>query len=426
MGGGGNSGSDTMMSGASSPGAESPYAYGEGEGGEGSYAQAAPAALEPSEAAAAGVVLGRLFEKLSLLSLLKVDASVQAAELSRSVGEEISRVMEKQQGLERRFESLISVRGVLKAMPNKTKYKENQEELHRVAEELRATTTQLCRNLRDNPDVADNMAKVHVERGHLQVLLSQVLNDLEGAAYPSLTNMVRDEDARDKNMKETIAREKAASDAVRQLRETIRSEKDGHEAYTTEKREVMSDCKEQLKNLKATKGVELRYLDKDLRASNQCSSRVGKQTLGSLAHEIESLHAQIAMERQVHASSTEFLKKRNGELTKKVAAWVHKHDDDKESKERALTELKANYQRDLARLKEMEEAYQQEMYEKDLRLAETRRAAELAFAKEAEDEKRARAARKIQSLYRVWKAGGGVNAKKGGKKAKGKAKGKKK
>jgi hypothetical protein len=39
------------------------------------------------------------------------------------VGEEISRVMEKQQGLEARFESLISVRGVLKAMPNKTKYK---------------------------------------------------------------------------------------------------------------------------------------------------------------------------------------------------------------------------------------------------------------------------------------------------------------
>jgi hypothetical protein len=34
---------------------------------------------------------------------------------------------------------------------------ENQEELHRVADELRATTQQLCRNLRDNPDVADNM-----------------------------------------------------------------------------------------------------------------------------------------------------------------------------------------------------------------------------------------------------------------------------
>lgn len=90
------------------------------------------------------------------------------------------------------------------------------------------------------------------------------------------------------------------------------------------------------------------------------------------------------------------------------------------AKEKELLELKANYQRDLARLKEMEEAYQQEMYEKDLRLAEERRQAELAFAKVAEDEMRTRAAKKIQFLYRGWKARGGVA--KGGKKAKGKKK----
>ena len=354
-------------------------------------------------------------------SLSKRAHNKQAAELSRSVGEEISRVMMKQQGLENRFESLISVRGVLKAMPNKTKYKENQEELHRVADELRATTQQLCRNLRDNPDVADNMAKVHVERGHLQVLLSQVLNDLEVSVYPSLTNMVRDEDEREKNMKETIEREKAASDAVRNLRQTIKDEKDAHEAYTNEKREVMTECKEQLKNLKSTKGVELRYLDKDLRANNECTSRVHKQTLGGLEREIESLQAQIAMEKQVHSSTAEFLRKRNGELTKKVTTWVDKHDVDKDTKEKELAELKANYQRDLARLKELEEAYQQEMYEKDLRVAEERRQAELAFAKVAEDEQRSRAASKIQFLFRQFKARGGGGGK-AGKKGKGKKK----
>jgi hypothetical protein len=206
MGGGGN-GSEPMTS----PSSTGDYAdafpgggqeFQDGEEGEMGQVEI-PSELEPEEAVAASTVLGRLFEKLSLLSLLKVDASVQvsagavsditharytaphtrlyflptnsefgapnaprkkialplgivgtppslratnivthppscpslfpiiaglratpqAAELSRSVGEEISRVMEKQQGLENRFESLISVRGVLKAMPNKTKYK---------------------------------------------------------------------------------------------------------------------------------------------------------------------------------------------------------------------------------------------------------------------------------------------------------------
>ena len=54
--------------------------------------------------------------------------------------------------------------------------------------------------------------------------------------------------------------------------------------------------------------------------------------LGGLEGEIESLQAQIAMERQVHSSTADFLRKRNGELTKKVVAWVDKHDIDKENK----------------------------------------------------------------------------------------------
>ena len=54
-------------------------------------------------------------------------------------------------------------------------------------------------------------------------------------------------------------------------------------------------------------------------------------------------------------------------------------------------------------------------------MAEERRQAELAFAKVAEDEMRTRAAKKIQFLYRGWKARGGGGGK-GGKKGKGKKK----
>jgi NTP pyrophosphatase (non-canonical NTP hydrolase) len=35
-----------------------------------------------------------------------------------------------------------------------------QAELQQVAEALRQSTKQLCRNLKDNPNVAENMAKV--------------------------------------------------------------------------------------------------------------------------------------------------------------------------------------------------------------------------------------------------------------------------
>jgi hypothetical protein len=91
-------------------------------------------------AAAMQALIRAATEKLALASVITVDADEQAAELSRSVGDEISRVILEQRQLEQRFEALISQRGVLKAMPNKTKYKENQQELHEVADQLRNST----------------------------------------------------------------------------------------------------------------------------------------------------------------------------------------------------------------------------------------------------------------------------------------------
>ena len=69
-----------------------------------------PPVLSRLESTVAFAVLDLLQERLKLLGVVTVDASTQAQELSRSVGEEISRVMEEQKVLEERFENLIQVR----------------------------------------------------------------------------------------------------------------------------------------------------------------------------------------------------------------------------------------------------------------------------------------------------------------------------
>jgi len=76
-------------------------------------------------------------------------------------------------------------------------------------------------------------------------------------------------------------------------------------------------------------------MDKDLKANHECDSRVHSQTLGGLQTEIARLSAQVAMEKEVHESTAEFLVKRNTMLTKEIHAWVDKHDNDKENKEKA-------------------------------------------------------------------------------------------
>lgn len=372
-------------------------------------------ALDATEASSVRAVLVAGVEKLQLLSTLTVDASVQAAELSRSVGEEISQVIATQNALEQRFEQLIAARSVLRTMPNKKKFEENQDQLHEVANQLRQTTAQLCRNLKENPNLTENLLKIQLERSSFQTLLSQCIAEIEDRAeYATLTSLVSDEAEHERTVRETLASEKAASAAVKELKQLLKDEKSDHDSTTSSKKELLSARKEELKELKSSTGIVNRYKDKEYNAGNRCTSRVYNQQVDSLEGEVAALQAQIAMEKRAHQSTAEFLKRKASELQDQVLHWMQKHENDTQAKDRALATLKNVHERDRVYLKELEQNYQTELAERAVRLPEEKRQKELMNTAAAHDEIRARAAAKIQALYRGWNARGGDAA--GGKK----------
>lgn len=75
-------------------------------------------------------------------------------ELSKFIGDEISRTMVEQRNLEKRYEELIEQRAAMKGMVNKNKYKEVQEEIQDVSRSLRESTNNLVRSLKENPNVS--------------------------------------------------------------------------------------------------------------------------------------------------------------------------------------------------------------------------------------------------------------------------------
>ena len=77
-------------------------------------------------------------------------------ELSKFIGDEISRTMIEQKSLERRYEELIEQRAAMKGMVNKNRYKEVQEEIQDVSRALRESTNNLVRSLKENPNVSGN------------------------------------------------------------------------------------------------------------------------------------------------------------------------------------------------------------------------------------------------------------------------------
>jgi hypothetical protein len=85
------------------------------------------------------------------LLLAIASCRLQAEQLTKSVGQEISRMITQQKQLEHRFQELIAAQPALRQLSNKSSLQQNQAELQEVSTALRQATKQLCRNLRDNP-----------------------------------------------------------------------------------------------------------------------------------------------------------------------------------------------------------------------------------------------------------------------------------
>jgi hypothetical protein len=115
------------------------------------------------ESQRACIILDDTVDKLEILGVMAPESTEIKDELSQLVSDEISRIIEEQRRLQARYEELIMQRSQLKNVTNKSKYKEIQTELEEVATALRYATKVLCRNLKENPNVAENLEKVRIK-----------------------------------------------------------------------------------------------------------------------------------------------------------------------------------------------------------------------------------------------------------------------
>jgi len=115
--------------------------------------------LSEVEAFRARVLLMEAIKKLNFLTSVSTSASAHGAELTQFMGDEISRIIQEQRDLEKKYEELIAQRGALKGLTNKKKFIETQKEILDVSLQLKDSNKQLCRNLKENPNVEGNLQK---------------------------------------------------------------------------------------------------------------------------------------------------------------------------------------------------------------------------------------------------------------------------
>jgi len=379
------------------------------------------------ESARISSIIEEALEKLSFLASITPDVMAHRDELSQIVGDEITRIIQEQRGLELRYEELIAQRSSLKALSNKAKYKENQELIKEVARALRESTKELCRNLKGNPNIAENLSKIQTERSNLQNLLSKTLRELRENSFSTLTTTVEEEKARNDMILEVIAKEKEVSASVKKLQEDLSSERHQHEAEVEERNEIISKLKEELQEVRTKSAIETKYLQKESRARLQSLNRIYGQSTSELDEQIWKVRKQLEIEVLANRESEEFLKRKVVSLQKDAGDWMQRYETDFEELEKEHETLNAQRTEDLVKLNDYTERYTKEMEEKARREEEARIREEMEALRKQEEERNTWAATTVQKLWRghLARTGGGGKKGKKGKKGKG-GKGKKK
>lgn len=354
--------------------------------------------INPIEAERITAVLEDTREKLAFLHTITPDILARREEAAALVGEEIGRIIAEQRSLELRYNNLIEQRANLKGLANKSKFKAVQIEINDVSIKLRDSLRTLCRSLKDNPDVSDNLTRVAEERESLNALLGQTITDLHSGNYHTLAELVYEDTHRREQLSAVATKEDSLLSQVEKLTTTLKDEENRHNYDMEVKRAEIATLKERLRKLKVDTSLTLRYARKEVAAKNETLSKqyVGDET--EITKEIEILKNKILVENTAHEASMELTKQDQEEYLKKIEEWKNKHLADLASKQeelKLLTEQRDHQRIELIRLQERYESDLQAMVEK-MTDAERRQAEILAAGEE--EARRKVAATQLQKI----------------------------
>ena len=259
-------------------------------------------------------ILTSALDKIHLASLHDTDGAVQdvTASSSPSPREEhlllASAAMRQRSTLESRFTALVRARHALGSTPNKTKQRENQEELQHVTASLSAVTAALERSLNTPQNTTASSSPTPTAR--VTLVLRNIVRrvsspspigeseDIGSLAIDALRQFVQCETAVAQLGDDAAARarEKKAVGAVKTLREALLDARVSHETWMTAKRLANSELEALTRQSNTSAGVALGFKAGDLIAARRCALTLTDHMLDAIRADIASVASTLQRE----------------------------------------------------------------------------------------------------------------------------------
>ncbi|KAJ1449160.1 hypothetical protein M885DRAFT_470516 [Pelagophyceae sp. CCMP2097] len=359
--------------------------------------------LSSVELRRANAILKDTIEKLGFLESITPDVLQHRDELSKFVGDEISRIILEQRALEQRYEALIAQRGALKGLANKSRYKEVQNDIQDVSRALRESTKNLCRNLKDNPNISGNLLKIQRDRRDLIVILKDTLCELsETGSFSALARTVADDRGEQNRLNDIIERERDMSDAVKQYDRDLALERVAHLGRVAEDKAHVAKLKQQLQAVKIRTAMDAKYFRKEAHAHTCSTLRAYAQAERAQETATAELERRKSVEQAVNDATVVFLKSKQKQLADDLGKWEKKFDVDHTALEADLERLTQKRVANLERLTFLQKRRDDELEVEKLQRDTAAKQAAADKVKHAEDAKRQQAAKLVQTVVRIF------------------------
>ncbi|OEH80542.1 hypothetical protein cyc_02345 [Cyclospora cayetanensis] len=268
--------------------------------------------LTPVESLRACVLIEEALKRLVFLGkLIREQKTEKRSHLTAAMGDDVIRLIGEQQDLEKMHQLLVKDKEELHGLQDRETLRATERQLQEASAKLKEANRDLCRNLRQTPDIHANMLKLNHERQRAEDWLTETLHELKASnTFKCLTDNVAQEKHAQERLAEARRRNREMSQAVRLLECELRKE----EAEFAESRRATSievaALKQELQRLKSKAGVKLAFTEAAMVAQLE-----GKQW--QLVQEEKRLGKELEM-LQKEADEEAFLQRANADFRNKL------------------------------------------------------------------------------------------------------------
>lgn len=271
----------------------------------------------------------------------------------------ITKILKDQRNLEDQYAIVVQEQDSLKALPNKSMFKQGQLEMFNLNNGIHSSTQALAKRLKSHPSVIQNLLKIQQERNSLQTLISKTIRDMRECRFESLITAVEEEYKKKNTLQNTINRENEAYELLKDLQSELANEKKLLEDEANDRNQVIQQLKDTIQEINALTISEQKYIKKEIKA-HENSVRQQCQTKENGFLDIKSnLQKKIEVETRVHEKTIDFLDRQRETLEFSIQDWMTKYEEDTERKSNELEALRLNRTNDLDKFEELMIKYEE-------------------------------------------------------------------